>query len=343
MSYTRSYRETVSSTITISYPRSERGGSVSETVNIPVEVNIRVDTNPFDKSVQHCGANVNLLTAAVVATEAAEIVSKEKNSKKVADSIIGGFFSYIRSEISQQVAELSLNIESQMMHLNELAQSCKAKKDQMEVDFNRIASRYLKIFEDLNHELSNRIFNLDKPAFVFKKETDSSNLRTVGNDLINTVAIFGIESSDLESKICTSIAKKRAYDTITKSKMFLWQQKKLSATISKSAINESVAGSIFVPICFIETSNSGNQIDKAIYSTENLSVLSDKKQKNELIEKFSSNSTKWGNFDKEDQKNVSLYFNTELNTWLAANDQHTGRVREMIQRIAKIPSIKTIN
>jgi hypothetical protein len=351
MSYTRSYSETVykvvSDTVRYDYPASENGGSGSVYVEIeaaiPVDVNIYVDTNPFDNSVEHCGNNVNLLTAAVVATESAEIVSKEINSQKVANTIIGGFFSYIRSEISQQIAELSLNVDAQTMHLKELMQSCIAKSKQMEGDFNRIASRYVKIFDDLNNELSNRIFELDKPAFLFKKETDNQKIRTSDNDLVNTVAIFGKESSDIQSRISSSIAKKRAFDTINKSKLFLWQQKKLNTTIQQSMINENIACSIYLPVCFIETNNISNQINKSVFSTHFLSVLNEKSQKNELIEKFSSNKLSWGKLNQLDLKNISLYFNTELNNKSIANDPHSLRVREMIQKIATINSINAIN
>ena len=153
MSYSRRYSETVSKTVsktvTVSYPASQNGGSKSVTVDIlaeiPVEVNIHVDTNPFDRSVEHCGNNVNLLTAAVVATESAEITSKEMNSNKVANSIIGGFFSLIRSDISQQIAELSQNIDAHLMHLKELAQVMPCKKKQMEGDYTRIIR---PIYED---------------------------------------------------------------------------------------------------------------------------------------------------------------------------------------------------
>ncbi|MDO9258116.1 MAG: hypothetical protein Q7U54_21575, partial [Bacteroidales bacterium] len=331
----------------VSYPASQNGGTTSATVHytevVPVDVNIHVDTNPFDNSVEHCGNNVNLLTAAVVATESAEIISKELNSQKVANTIIGGFFSYIRSEISQQIAELSLSIDAQTMHLKELMQSCRAKSIQMEGDFNRIASRYVKIFDDLNNELSNRIFALDKPAFTFKKETDNQKTRTSENDLVSTVAIFGKESSDLQSKISASIAKKRALDTLNQSKLFLWQQKKLNTTIQQSMINENIACSIYLPVCFIETNNISNQINKSVFSTNYLSVLNEKSQKNELIEQFSSNKLSWSKLNPFDLKNISLYFNTELNNKSYANDPHSLRVREMIQKIATINSINAIN
>ena len=351
MSYTRQYSEVVSGTaskyVTVSYPASQNGGSTSVNVDmrvdIPVDISIHVDTRSFDRSVEHCGTNVNLLTAAVVATEAAEIESKRKNSKKIADTIIGGFFSYVRSEISQQMAELSQNVNAHLMNLKELAQSCYAKKKQMEVDYHRISNRYIKIFDDLNNELSNRIFELDKPAFIFKKETDNQKIRTSDNDLVNIVTIFGTESGDLQSKISASMAKKRAFDTLIKAKLFLWQQKCLNTTVQKSMLNESLSCSMFAPVCFIETNNCKNEINKRVFSTEYLSMLNTNKQQNEIIEQFSSSSITWGKIPIATQNNISLYFNTELNNNLFANDQHSVRVREMIQKIADISLINTMN
>lgn len=351
MSYTRRYKETVSKTVsktvTVSYPASQNGGSKSITVDIlaeiPVEVNIHVDTIPFDRSVEHCENNVNLLTAAVVATESAEIASKELNAKKVANTIIGGFFSYIRSEISQQVAELSQNIDAHLMHLKELAQSCLAKKKQMEGDYTRIMGRYMKIFEDLNNELSNRIYGLDKPAFAFKNETDHQKIRTSDNDMVNTVTIFGAENSDLQSKISSSIAKKRALDTLNKAKLFLWQQKNLNATIQQCMLNESVTNSIYSPVCYLEVNNTSKQVDKTIFSSDYLGLIGDRNKKNELVEDFCSASHKWQKLSRENQKKIRLYLDNEIHSKLSENDNHSVRVREMIQKIANLDAILGIN
>ena len=350
MSYGRSYSEVVTGrivkTVYIDYPASEHGGSTSytfdEEVDIPVEVNIDVDTHPFDSSVHHCGTNVDLLTTAVVATEAAEIVSKEVNARKVGDSIVSGFFSYIRSEISQQIAELAQNVEAQLMHIRELSQACLAKKKQMEGDYMRISGRYMKIFGDLNSELSNRVFELDRPAFAFKKETDNQETRTTDNDLVNTVSIFGGESSDLQTKICISLAKKRAWDSLNKAKMFLWQQKKLNVTIQQSMLNESLSGSIFTPVCYFETKNFGNQIDKHLFNTEYLPVLGEKGKTNELVEQFSSPSVSWSKLSPGDQKSISLYFNAELDSKSLGNDPYSLRVRAMIRKIANFSTIEAI-
>jgi len=351
MSYTRKYHETItvrgSKTVTVHYPKSESGGSKSVTVdyveNVPVDVNIYVDTKPFDDSVENCNTNVNLLTGAVVATEAAQIASIDKNAQKVGKTIVDGFFGYIRSEISQQIAELTQGIESQLMHLRELSKAVVDKKRQMEGDFMRISSRYIKIFDDLNNELSNRIFELDKPTFVFKKELDNLSIRTTNNDLVNTVAIFGKESSELHSKISASIAKKRALDTLNKAKVFLWQQKKLNNTVQQSMLNESMESSHYSPVCFVETKADKNQITKALHTPSFISALQENQTKNELIEQFTGSSNLWCAISKDYTDNLKLYFNSELNKSYSTADQHSVRVKEMIQKIANLGSIQTIS
>lgn len=341
MSYTRRYHETVSRTVTVSYPASQNGGSTSATVTIPVEVNIHVDTMPFDQSVQHCENNVNLLTTSIVATEAAEIVSKEVNSRKVAKSIVNGFFSYIRSEISQQIAELSQNIDAHLMHLHELAKSCADKKRQMETDYHRITSRYFKIFDDLNNELSNRIHDLDKPTFSFKKESDNQRIRSIENDMVNVVTVCGTESSGLQSKISASIAKKRALDAINKAKLFLLQQKQINQTIQQSMINESTSNTIYTPVCLVE-SISENSSDKGVLSPQYIAVLNQKNIKQGLFDSFASKTNKWIKSSDEDIKKISLYFATEINDKITGKDQHSERIRQMIKKIADINSVKVV-
>jgi len=351
MSYTRNYRERISirysGSVGYNYPASKDGGSGTAhfdgTEYEDINVNINVDTAIFDNSVNSCNTNVNLLTGAVVATEAAQLVSIDKNSKKVASTIVSGFFGYIRSEISQQVAELSQNIDAQLMHLKELAQSCLAKKTQMEGDFNRISSRYVKIFDDLNNELSNRVHELDKPTFVFKKETDSQKKRAYENDLVNIAAIFGGESGNLNTKISASLTKKRALDTLNQSKVFLWQQKILNNTIQQSMLNENANNQKFSPICFIESNNEKNQIGKSLFTPTFLSALQEKTKKSEILDQFSQKSNSWIAIPKEYKDNLNLYFNSELNKYYSSTDQHAERVKEMIQEIANLGSMKVIN
>lgn len=229
------------------------------------------------------------------------------------------------------------------MHLRELSKAVIDKKRQMEGDFLRISSRYIKTFDDLNNELSNRIFELDKPTFVFKKELDNQSIRTTNNDLVNTVAIFGKEGSELQSKISASIAKKRALDTLNKAKVFLWQQKKLNNTVQQSMMNESTESYQYSPVCFVETKADKNQITKGLHAPSFVSALQENQAKNELIEQFAESTNSWITITKDYTDNLKLYFNSELNKSYTTADQHSVRVKEMIQKIANLGSIQTLS
>jgi hypothetical protein len=308
--------------------------------SIPIKVDIHVDTKPFDKGVSNINSNIDLLTGAVVASEAAQVQSIYENSEKVGSTIVNGFFSYIRSEISQQISELTQSIDSQLMHLRELSIALVNKKKQMFNDFERISSRYIKIFDELNSELSNRIYELDKPTFLFKKETDKQAERSVQNDLVNTTTVFGLENSDLHTRISTSIAKKRAYDTLAKARKFLSEQNILNKKIHSSMINENYTGCKFAPICFVETQNSSNQYDKTIYSEDYINYLNDKQANDYLVYQFSSKNVSWKPIDKELNDSIKMFFNSELSKSYDAIDSHSLRVKDMI---LKMISNNTIN
>lgn len=351
MSYTRSYHEVVSrvvsKTVSVSYPPSQNGGSkiinVEIDAEIPVDVNIHVDTDPFDASIEHCETNIDLLTGAVVATEAAQIYSKEQQSIKIANTIIGGFFSYISSEISQQIAELSQNIEAQLMHIRELVKSCLAKKSQMETDYNRISGRYINIFDDLNNELANRIVELDRPVFTFKKETDKLDLYAGNSDLVNTVSVFSKENSELQSKIHASVTKKNALESLNKAKLFLEQQNVLETTIQLCMLNENDAALITAPICFMEANNINNEINRSIFHSPYLGVFDGRNIINDLLDRFLLNSLNWTTPNLEFQQNISLFFHSEMNDKLNTNDNHTVRVRDTILKMVDINGINIIN
>lgn len=344
MSYRRSYRESIavhySGSVSYSYPASQNGGSgtahYSGTAYEDVNVNIEVDTNPFDASVAGCNNNVNFLTGAVVATEAAQIASIDLNAKKVGTTIIEGFFKTIRSEISQQIVELSQKIDAHLMHLRELAKSCTAKQKQMEIDYNRLSNRYLKIFGDLNNELSNRIYELDKPAFVFKKDCDNHAIRSSNNDMVSTVAVSGSEESALQAKLYASVAKKRALDTINQAKIFLWKQKKLENTIDQCMLNENVSSQRFAPICYLETQNEKSQINKNVFQPDFFSQVNS----NEMIDEFENQS--WAISTSEKKDNIQRYFNLEMNNAYSSNNQHDNRIREMIVKIFNVDYTKSI-
>ncbi|MBR2050636.1 MAG: hypothetical protein IKK27_02645 [Alistipes sp.] len=338
-----SYRQSVSKTIqihysgSVSYPASEHGGTVSYsgTASELVTVNIDVETDEFDHSVAGCNKTIDLLTGAVAATNSAQVASISQNAEKVGQTIIRGFFKTISSELSQQIMELSTKLESLVLTLRHFAERCAAKQQQMEVDYNRIASRYVKVFNDLNKELENRVYELDRPAFTFKRSSDTQTLRSTASDLVGTAAVSSGEAGLLQAQISASITKKRALDTINAANGFLAQQKCLEQTITRSMVNESSDATIYVPVLFIETEDQEGYVQRDTYHTEQLPTI----DSGNLIVQF--NNQRWREMDRDDAERVRQYLVGEINRTYVDKDSHTTRIREMIARLAEQNRIKS--
>lgn len=340
MSYTKTIRKTVRIPYSgsVSYGPSQNGGSVSYsgTVTEEIEVNVEVDTDPFEKSINDCNQLVGGLTEAVVATEVAQIASINTNAKKVSGAIIKGFFSTIRSEITQQIAELQSQVDATLIHLRGLAQRCVEKQKQMERDYNSIAKRYLKTFEDLNNELSNRIYELNKPTFTFSKQSNQQNNRACENDLVSTVTIFAKEEAELVAQVSASVAKKRALDTIEKVNTFLQKQKQLEELINLNMLKESKNATAYTPICFIETENEQKQIDKKLYQQEFIPQM----PTNELIDNFLKQN--WYKLPEENTVQIERYFNIEVDNRYSNIDEHSSRVKAHILKMLQLNEIECI-
>lgn len=333
MSYSRSVSKTIHIHYSgsVSYPASEHGGTISYsgTASELVTVNVEVETDAFDHSVAGCNKSINALTGAVVATESAQVASISNNAERVGQTIIRGFFKTISSELSQQIMELSTKLESLVLTLRHFAERCAAKQQQMEVDYNRIASRYIKIFNDLNKELENRVYELDRPTFTFKRSSDAQTLRSTASDLVGTAAISSGESGLLQAQISASITKKRALDTINAANDFLAQQKYLENTITRSMVDESIDATIYVPVAFIETESENGYVERETYHTELLPTMDSEY----LTSQF--NDKRWRDMDREDKERVNQYLMSEVNRAYVDKDAHTGRIREMIMRLAE--------
>lgn len=340
MSYSRSFTKTIAIHYsgTVNYPASQNGGSVSfsGTEYEDVTVNVHVDTAPFDASVYHCNTSVGVLTGAVVATEAAQTASIRKNALKVGNTIIEGFFKTVRSEISQQIMELKNKIDATLLHLNALSKRCVDKQHQMEVDYNRLAERYLKIFEELNGELKNRIYELDKPVFVFKKESDTTTSRFMGSDLVSTVAVSGAENGQLEALISASVAKNLALNSIGKVNQFLGKQKRTNQVLNDCIIKENCSAVYYIPVCYVEMNSENNRIDRQIHQPVNMYQM----DKNELTDCFKNYN--WKHLSQQDAEQIRLHFNAEVGAHCSTSNIHDNRVKDCILRLFNINTIQMI-
>ena len=330
MGYRRSFTETISVHYSgsVSYPASQSGGSVSYsgTTYETVHVNIYVDSDPFENSVHNCNSKIAGLNTSVTAMSAAQVAAIRKNAEQIGSTIVKGFFSTVSSEISQQIAELRSSVDATLLRLNELSKQCADKQRQMQSDYTRITTRYMKIFSELDAECKNRIFEIDRPAFIFKQTTDNSAARATGNDLVSTAAVAGGENSALEARIAASNTKRSAMEALSCANNFLAQQRKTESVIADSAIAENNAGMYYTPVCYIETKDEG-KLSRKSYSVEQLH-LNNTKLVDELREMNLGDS-------QANQAQLQSDFEQVVGTHYANANEHDARVRDYVTKLFK--------
>lgn len=174
MSYTRSYSSTlsISGSVTVDYPASEHGGSVTVPYRdtVPVDINVTVDTTPFDASVSSANLSVDGLTASVAAMNAANCAAIAQSAKQVSDSIIGGFYGLIRNDITTKKSETKTVIQTKTALLLEHSKAMSEKHTRMLTDFEREKAKYGMVFSELDKELERRVTELDKAAFKLSRK-----------------------------------------------------------------------------------------------------------------------------------------------------------------------------
>ena len=336
MGYTKTFskRIAVDYSGSVSYPASQSGGSVhySGTTYETVEVSVYVDTDPVDKSVAHCNHTVDALTGSVAATETAEIISIREKAKQIGSTIISGFFRTIRSDISQQINELSNVIESQVLHLQQLAKRCLEKQVQMKNDYDRLSNRYGKIFTELNKELENRIYELDKPTFDFKRNYDAHDGRASSTDMV-AVSTVGIkESGVLQSQLSVSLTKRRALEALSKARDFLTTHQHTRDTIDSCVVDNDNEGTLFFPVFFVDTVSAPNVHDTHVYAQDK---FSGNKEINKVLQQ-SLGQHKWAPKSQQEKERIRQSFIALVTKEYSQDNRHSDRVRDNIIKLFNI-------
>ncbi len=199
--------------------------------------NYTVDTVPMADEISRVSKGVNRTTGAVVAMQTAVVVSGEQAANRVCNNLNTGFYSLIRSQISQKTAKLKSEVDSLLMELVQQKNALLAIKNRMEIDYNLITSRYVKLFNRLNSNLRQRVFELDKPTTDFAvKEVDKLWNRT--KYLTATIPVSQLESVSFSQMILASNVKKRGLNVINSMKSYLLEMNSQKKLTEKILINE---------------------------------------------------------------------------------------------------------
>ena len=259
MSYNERYRAVIpySGSVSISYPASQSGGTRTAHYSgeIPINVTINVNTHPFDGSVSRFNTSIDALTGSVVAMNAAQCVAIQETAKEVSASLIDGFFGTINTELSQQLQALDSAIKATFGLIAEQGKAVTEKKNQMEGDYNRISSRYLRLFTDLDSECHKRIYALDKQSFTLSEKVQEQLLSESSS---NTAAmnLLGIEEvSSSKTLVFISSINRRALEVLRTLHSYINQESDINSLVNSLLVDEEIDGniSLCIPIVWIES------------------------------------------------------------------------------------------
>ena len=190
MSYTRSFQGQAhyDGYVRVSYPASEHGGTTTEyySGSIPIQINVSVDTDRFDSSVNMTALSLASVATGVTGMKQKQCKAIEESGKLISKAAIDGFYTLIGSELSQQINENLNKINANMALMLEQSRSIENIHGRMNKDFNMIKSRYTKLFTELDNECQKRIYELDKSVFKLSQEI---NKKVIVDPYMNSSAL----------------------------------------------------------------------------------------------------------------------------------------------------------
>lgn len=236
-----------------------------------------VDTAPMAAEIQSVSNHVQGTTAAVITMQSAVIAAENDSANKVCSNVNRGFFTLIRSQISQKIATKQSRVEALLMRLGQQKRQLSSIKANMEREYGRIAARYLRIFTSINKELGQRIRQIDQPVFelVNKHMAASSNRM---NALSAWVATSQTEGVTQGQQIIVSKMKRNAQVALEQSTDFLAQigeQRLLTRRVLISNPTGNRDRTCRIPVAICETINDPAGIPRMeVFAPDKLPGLS---------------------------------------------------------------------
>lgn len=293
-----------------------------------------VDTAPMAAELQSVSNHVKGTTAAVVTMQTAVIAAENKGANKVCSNVNRGFFTLMRSQISQKIANKQSRVEALIMQLGQQKRQLLSIKTNMEREYGRIAERYLRIFTSVNKELESRIRQIDQPVFelVNKHMMTSSNRMNALSGWVTTSQAEGITQSQ---QILVSKMKHNAQVALEQSTEFLSQigeQRVLTGKVLISNPMGNESKTCQIPVIIWETLNDNSGIPRTEVNTPEALAKIHSDQINNVIRE--SETLPWG----EDQSSMVA----EEFMSIVDSSASTPRVKDMIKKMFASSDYKTV-
>ena len=192
-----------------------------------------VDTREMADGLYSVAPHVDGATGAVVSMQTAVILAEKHAAEDICRNVNRGFFSLIRSQISQKIAISRSQVEARLLELRDQSMKLSSVKTTMQRDFQMISARYTKLFRSLDAALLNRIHETDtKLLDLVNKDVARMTGRT--RVLQASVPVHQMESVSSSQRIAASNTRSRAGVAISAMSRFIQesnQQDRLSSSI----------------------------------------------------------------------------------------------------------------
>ena len=302
-----------------------------------IDVNVKVNTTPFDNSVDRCGNHVGTLTGSIIGFKTANVASKVNNEKQIVNSVTSGFSSLIEQNLTLQNA----GIEAEMHALaGELMQQCKEleyKHEVMNKDFNRIKSRYTSLFETITKEMNNRIKQMIKPCFDFVSQVRQEQNRRIETSLLSVATTTGKESDSARIAIQASKMKRNAENLISTAGGYIKGNKSLSIAKDTFCIDTEESNKVcYAPVIIAYSGDESSSLKTAIYA--NPIIDGNKEAKDSLLN--SVNSLKEREVSIDDKNLIGAYFNQMLSD-VSDGSERSQRIVSIMKGFFENNSFKT--
>lgn len=233
-------------------------------------IDCEIDTRPMADSLDTVSRKVNDTTNAVIGMKAAVVAADAAASERVCDNVNRGFYTLMKSQLSQKIAQLQSSVDSHLLRLNQQTKMLNSIRTHMQNDYNRTSYRYVKLFDVLNKELKIRVQELDQPIFKFATtEVQATNNRMTR--LVGTFPTMQGEAITEAQRILASNIKFRSSQVLDASSSFvdgMLRQKMLTDKVMLKSV-ESRNAELFAPVVIAESCTDSNT-SVTIYTSNEL-------------------------------------------------------------------------
>ncbi len=212
-----------------------------------------VDTQEMAEGLYSVAPHIDGATGAIVSMQTAVIMAEQRAAEDICGNVNRGFFSLIRSQISQKIAICRSQVEARLLELRDQSQKLLSVKATMQHDFQMIAVRYTKLFRSLDTALLSRIYELDM-QLVGLVHKDVVRLDSRTRTLQASVPVHQMESVASSQRMAASATRARASVAIGAMSRFIQesnQQDRLAASIlnGENAVSDAT---VLLPFALVD-------------------------------------------------------------------------------------------